>query len=89
METEKLSAPTVPLGCFLLLLPTEAELFRTGQQPKQRGLGTACSQSAGWGVLLAGLPRLWAQLGAGPPSPPTPILLVLQGPGRAEGGSSS
>lgn len=89
METEKLYALTAPLGCFLLLLPAEAELFRTGRQPRQRGLGTGCSRAAGWGVLLlAGLPRLWAQLGAGPPSPPTPIL-VLQGPERAEGGSSS
>lgn len=51
--------------------------------------GTACSRAAGWRVLFAGLPRLWAQLGARPPSPPTPTLLALQGLERAEEGSSS
>lgn len=38
METEKLSAPTAPLGCFLLPLPAEAERHRAGWEPRRRGL---------------------------------------------------
>lgn len=72
METEKLSSPTAPLGCFLLLLPAGAELFRTGRQPKQRGLGTACSRAAGWGVLL--LAGSWAS------RPTHPYLVGAAGP---------
>ena len=74
METEKLSAPTAPLGCFLLLLPKEAELHRAGWEPRQRGLGTASSQANGWRVLILGGLLTLGSAGSWAPSLPTRTL---------------
>lgn len=83
METEKLSAPTVPLGCFLLLLPPRLSCSELGGSPGGGDSGHSLL-TGGWmeGTPLSGAALTLGSAGSWAMEPSHPCLVGAAGPGE-------
>lgn len=82
MATEKLSAPTAPLGCFLLLLRPRLSCSELGGRPGRGDSGHSLL-TRGWmeNPFLSRAALTWGSVGSWAVQPTRPHLVGASGPG--------